>query len=306
MDPYEEVPLSEYPNLRDEYEEFVAKWAEYGIDVKEVMKASLLVGAATEENLPWYSAHIESAFPWREWNRRWTTEEKSHGEIMARAIEARGVVDMSKEWLPIREQNMVAGIHLAVVSIADSLAYVSTQELLTQIAHFHSARVMDESGAKNLRAIGGDEGRHYRFYISILRELTSIDPDIALAGMRRQHEGDSFAMPGQKGITGYNNFARTIALSGIFDALTVLEAQRQTIIDAGLLDSEPVSDQGKKDQEWAVGIVSKNDPIWLSKAHLLELIRDRAHRQKSTNGLSQFILGRTVRIVGSKYVPISS
>lgn len=245
--------------------------------------------------MPWYTADIVSGFPfWYEWNGRWTAEERSHGEIMVRDMEARGILDMSKEWLPIREQNLATGIYPKVLFPADGLAYVSTQELLTKIAHFKSARLMDESGSKTLRALGSDEGRHYQFYVSALRALARVNPDMVLNAMRRQHEGDNFGMPGEKGIIGYKGLAKTIALSGVFDAITVLEAQKKTIDDAGLLDVAPLTDKGKESQEWANSISNRENLIWARKQKLMEKIRERAASQIGEQALMPFILGHTV------------
>jgi hypothetical protein len=305
LDPYSLVPLENYEALRTEYQEHVARWANSGIDIKPIIKATLQVDTATEENLPWYTSTIEAGFPsWHGWNSRWTAEEKSHGEIMVRDIESRGIMDMSTEWLPIREQNMAAGIHQKIDSPADGIAYVATQELLTKVAHFQSARLMDISGARTLRAIGSDEGRHYQFYASALKALARVNPDMALMGMRRQHEGDSFAMPGQKGIPGYAELARTIALSGVFDALTVLEAQKQTIDEAGLLEVKPLTDPGKEAQEWANAISSREDSSWARKQRLMELLRERASRPNGSEILRPFILGHSVEFKGNSFIAI--
>lgn len=307
LDPYALVPLEDYQALRSGYEDHVARWAISGIDIGPVIKATLLVDTATEENLPWYTSHIEAGFEsWHEWNGRWTAEERSHGEIMLRDIEARGILDMSKDWLPVREQNMAIGIHPKVTSPADGIAYVATQELLTKDAHFQSARLMDIPGAKTLRAIGSDEGRHYQFYVSALRALARVSPDTVLEAMRRQHEGDSFAMPGQKGIVGYSGLARTIALSGVFDALTILEAQKKTMDEAGLLEVVPITDEGKKAQEWAYAVSSREDPVWERKKMLMEKTRQRAAQRIGSLTLRPFILGHTVELENNSFVPIAA
>ncbi len=306
LDPYAMVPLETYAELAVGYAEHVERWLELGVDIKPIVKSVLLVDTATEANLPWYTAHIEEGFePWHEWNARWTAEERSHEEVMLRDIEARGIFNMSTEWLPVREQNMAAGIHPEVTTPADGIAYVATQELLTKIAHFHSSRIMDEKGARNLRAVGSDEGRHYKFYVDMLKALGEAYPDFALIGMRRQHEGDSFAMPGQKGIRGYNIHAKNIALSGIFDSITVLEAQKQTIDDAGLLRLKPITADGMQAQEWASGLSEKTDLIWDRKSRLMDRIRERSANRANRIGPRPFILGHTVELVNNLFVPIT-
>lgn len=304
LDPYALVPLEKYESLQNEYEIHVAKWANHGIDIRQIIKANLLVDAATEENLPHYTAQIESGFEsWHEWNGRWTAEERSHGEIMVRDIEARKIMDMSAEWLPVRENNLATGIHPKVNTPADGIAYVATQELLTKVAHFQSARLMDASGSRTLRALGSDEGRHYQFYVSALRAIARVNPDMALVAMRRQHEGDNFDMPGKKGIIGYTVLAKTIALSGVFDAITILEAQKQTIDESGLLEVNPKTDEGKAAQEWAYAISSKDDPSWIRKQKLMDLLRQRAV-PKISSTLRPFILGQTVEFENNSFIPI--
>ena len=226
---------------------------------------------------------------------------------MVRDIEARGILDMSTEWLPVRERNMIAGIHPTMDTPADGFAYTAVQELLTKFAHFDTSRLMDAPGRSNLLKIGGDEGRHYNVYGSGLKALAAIFPDIALAGMRRQHEGGAFAMPGQKGIPNYIRLARTIALAGVFDTITVLEAQKQTILETKLLEAEPVTDQGKLDQEWAHGITSEEDPVWENqRAGMIEL-RERAGRRIKPGRLRPFIIGVTVELdANNNYVPIAA
>lgn len=307
LDPYSLVPLEDYQDLKDEYWIHIASWAEKGIDIQPVIKSVLLVDTATEANLPWYTTHIEEGFaPWHDWNARWTAEERSHEEVMLRDIEARGILDMSTEWLPTRERNMVTGIHPEVTTPADGISYVATQELLTRMAHYNSARIMDKRGAVNLRKVGADEGRHYNFYVSMLRALAQVDPDFALIGMQRQHQGDSFAMPGQKGISEYKLHAKAIAVGGIFDAITVLEAQKQTIDEAKLLEVDPITDEGKQAQEWANGVSDQSDANWAKKNRAMEILRERSARRIGEGELRPFILGHTVEIVNNTFVPIAN
>ncbi len=305
LDPYSLVPIQDYEQIRVGFNEHVNEWATNGIDILPLVKSALLVDAATEENLPWYTALLTGGFEsWVDWNARWTAEEKSHGEIMVRDIEARGIMDMTTEWLRARELNMVKGIHPEIPTPQDGIAYVVTQELLTRAAHFGLARLMDSAGRKSLRAVGADEGRHYQFYVSAAHALAIAFPDLALMAMRRQHEGDNFGMPGQKGIPAYEALAKIIALGGMFDAITVLEAQKKTIDEAGLLQAVPVSDEGKQALDWAYGISERTDPTWERKTKLMSKIRERATKSIDPNGLKPVILGTTVELVDNEFKAI--
>lgn len=302
LNPYEMVPLDDYEGIRAEYEQHLQRWAERGIDLRPVIEAVLIVDTATEDNLPWYTAQISDGFPeWQDWNGRWTAEERSHGEIMQRDMEARGF-DMDGQWQHTREQNLRSGIHVKIASPADGVSYVAVQELLTRDAHMRSARLMDDAGRHNLLQIGADEGRHYQFYRRMLSGMATHFPDYTLAAFRRQHEASAFAMPGQKGIPGFARMAKLIGASGVFDAETVIAAQARTIKEAGLLDAEPRTNEGKLDQEWAAETTDESSEQWQKRRRAMEILRTRQMRQADEAGeLRPFILGETVELDGNKY-----
>jgi len=307
LDPYQLTPLEAYVDLKQRYDEHLTHWAGFGLDIAQVIRNTSILHTATEENLPWYTASLFSGFDEGiVWVRRWTTEEKSHGELMLRDIEARGILNMSLEWLPVREANMNAGTAVSTNSIPDIAAYAAPQELLTRVAHFNAARYVDEPHAKNLRLIGSDEGRHYKFYLTMMKALGQEFPDIALAAMRHHHDNGAFEMPGQKGILNYTQMAREIAVSGVFDAIMVLKAQKQTIDEAGLLTITPKTDQGKKNQEWAFSVSSEENKAWQRSQKLTQLLRERAVKNLVDGPLKPLILGYNVIIENNKLLPIAA
>lgn len=308
IDPYAAVPLENYSALREEHEAHVQLWADQGVDVLSVIRAYELVNTATEDNLPYYTAQIIAGFEsWRLWNYRWTAEEGSHGETMIRGMDARGYIDLSQEWQPLREKNKAAGMHVEIETPADGVSYVAVQELLTKMAHFSSGNIMDKSARKNIRAIAGDEGRHYQFYLKALKAMALRHPDYVLGAMRRQHEGDAFDMPGKDGIEHYGAMSKTIAAAGLFDAITILRAQKQTIEEAALLTMQPQTDQGKADQEWAATVANESSDVWVRKQKLMQITRERAAKRAAdqSDELRPFILGATVELNGNDYSAIA-
>jgi hypothetical protein len=300
LNPYTEVPLNEFELFREAYGLHIASWAERGIDIQPVARATLKVDTATEAGLPYYTHELmRSAEPLVLWNRRWTTEEDSHGIIMVRLMEAREMFDMANEWQPTRDSNLLAGIHVRGRRPEDTAAYAAVQELLTQDAHYNSSGLMDLAAAESLKNIAVDEGRHHQMYLKIFRAIAKYYPDLALAAMRRQHKGEAFAMPGMQGIPNYGRLALTIAMGGVFDGLTVLNAQKQTIDKSGLLTVTPKTERGKKDQAWANALSSGEDPRWAAATARIEDVRDRSfdrHKKRPKGDLRPFILGRTVAL----------
>ena len=306
LNPFELVRLEDYEKIKTAYLGHKAVWENEGLDIEPLIRSIYILDGATEDNLPNYTNtdlfRIESM---SEWKGQWIAEERSHGEIMVREMESRGFVDMPGVWLPTREQNLASGIHLKVETLADAICYVATQELLTREAHFHSSRLMDNYAKRNLRDIGADEGRHYQFYLSVLSAIVEVNPDMALIAMRNQHEKDNFSMPGKKGIKGYSKLALVIALSGVFDAITVLRAQKQTIDESGMLISCPTTDEGKSALEWANTLSDNSDKIWLDNQTKLDEFRFKT-AQKIKSSQRPFILGHTVEIIGNQFTPIDN
>ncbi len=162
---------------------------------------------------------------------------------------------------------------------------------------------MDNSARKTLRDIGSDEGRHYQFYVSALGAFALVNPDAALTAMRCQHEADNFSMPGKQGIKRFSRLASTIAAGGVFDSITVLKAQKQTIDESGMLLTTPVTDEGKAALEWAQGISEKSDRIWEDNQLKLDEFRSKQAKKIEPGLLRPLILGHTVEIIDKQFVP---
>ena len=190
------------------------------------MQSAIIVNVLTEDNLPYYThtlmSPIKPDHPLREWSRRWTAEEWRHSAairdwiLATRAIdpyrlEDDRMVQMSKGQVP--QSN----------SVAEMIAYVSFQELATQVAHRNTGQALDKTmrGKKIMSKVAGDEGLHHAFYRDLVLAALEIDPSTMV--MAIQSELRNFKMPGT-GIPGFTEHEEAIALAGIFGAQQFVEA----------------------------------------------------------------------------------
>ena len=108
-------------------------------------------------------------------------------------------------------------------SVAEMIAYVSFQELATQVAHRNTGQALDKTmrGKKIMSKVAGDEGLHHAFYRDLVLAALEIDPSTMV--MAIQSELRSFKMPGT-GIPGFTAHEEAIALAGIFGAQQFVDA----------------------------------------------------------------------------------
>ena len=141
---------------------------------------------------------------------------------------------------------MTGGIVPESPCAAEMFAYVSFQELATQVAHRNTARHLDRErqGKIIMSKVAGDEGLHHAFYRDLVAEGLKINPSYMMVSIQRQLR--SFKMPGQ-GIPGFAQHEIAIALSGIFDAEQFLEAVVKPTLDAWDIDAiEGLDEAGEK------------------------------------------------------------
>jgi acyl-[acyl-carrier-protein] desaturase len=230
--PFEEVPFSLATDfVRGEFDE-----GAYPLD--EGVRSALLVNLLTEDNLPYYTNALLVNLPddhaLREWSGRWTAEEWRHSAAMRDWVLATRALD---PWRleDDRMHQMTTGVVPRSDMIADTLAYVSLQELATQVAHRNTGQALDRTlrGKKIMSLIAGDEGLHHAFYRDLTIAALEIDPNLMLPAIcRRLRE---FRMPGQ-GIAGFADHERAIALAGIFDARQYVDQVVQPTLSAWHLD----------------------------------------------------------------------
>ena len=242
--PFEDVPFDSSHTFNES-----RQWdpAEYPLD--EGVRSALIVNLLTEDNLPYYTTTLLGAVPddhpLAEWSRRWTAEEWRHSAAMRDWMLATRAVD-PYQLEDDRMVQMSGGVVPVSPTAAEMFAYVSFQELATQVAHRNTGRHLDRErqGKLVMSKIAGDEGLHHAFYRDLVTAALEIDPSYMMLAIQRQLR--SFKMPG----TGIPNFVRhevAIAKAGIFDAVQFLEAVVKPTLAAWNLDAiEGLDDAGER------------------------------------------------------------
>lgn len=212
--PFEDVPWDHATNF------FKDEWDEAAYPLSEGVRSALIVNLLTEDNLPYYThallTPIAKDHPLREWSGRWTAEEWRHSAAMRDWVLATRALD---PWR-LEDDRMVqmsTGIVPESPTVAEMLAYVSFQELATQVAHRNTSQALDRTlrGKKIMSQIAGDEGLHHAFYRDLTAAAIERDPNFMVVAIYRQLRG--FKMPGT-GIPDFARHERVIADAGIFDA----------------------------------------------------------------------------------------
>ena len=230
--PFEDVPWDRAADFsRDEWDEGV-------YPLSDGVRSALIVNLLTEDNLPYYThsllAPIGDDHPLCEWSRRWTAEEWRHSAAMRDWILATRALD---PWR-LEDDRMVqmsTGIVPYSKTVANMLAYVSFQELATQVAHRNVGQSLDRTlrGKKIMSQIAGDEGLHHAFYRDLTGAAIARDPSAMLVAISSVLRG--FKMPGQ-GIPGFAAHERVIAEAHIFDAEQFLHQVVQPTLAAWGID----------------------------------------------------------------------
>jgi acyl-[acyl-carrier-protein] desaturase len=181
------------------------------------VRSAILVNLLTEDNLPYYTRALATAFgvegAWGEWMRRWTAEEGRHSIVLRDWVTVSQVLD------PValergRMQQVSGGIAPEPWSAAGTLLYVALQELATRISHFNTAKALDdEAGYAIMKRVAADENLHFLFYRDLSNAAIEVAPSAMMLEVERVVQG--FAMPGT-GIDGYGSHAAAIANEGIY------------------------------------------------------------------------------------------
>jgi len=216
--PHEHVPYGRGrdPVAGEEWTEDDADLA--GATIDDAVRSALLVNLLTEDNLPYYFRTVEALFgadgAWGTWVRRWTAEEGRHAMAIYGYLMATRAIDPQ-----LLERSRMAQVSGGIVpepqSLQDGFAYLSLQELATRISHRATGRMIgDPAGYDVMARVASDENLHQLFYRDLAASAIELDPDGMMQAIERQVT--TFAMPGQ-GIPGFNEHAKRIAASGIYD-----------------------------------------------------------------------------------------
>jgi acyl-[acyl-carrier-protein] desaturase len=194
------------------------EWDPREFPLPDAVRDALFVNLLTEDNLPYYFAHIDKIFGpgvWGEWIRRWTAEEQRHSIVI------RDYLTVTRALDPVElERGRMAQVSGAKVpepsTPCDTLVYVALQELATRVSHRNTGKLIgDPIGYEVMARVAADENLHYLFYRDVVSEAVTMDPSSVVLAIDRQVR--EFEMPG----TGIHNFtarARSIARAGIYDA----------------------------------------------------------------------------------------
>lgn len=263
IEPQVQQALDEHrATRRDWYPHEVLPWGK-GIDYREVpwtenqsplrpeAVLALETNLLTEDNLPYYHAHLERFLDhsgvWKEWNRLWTAEEAQHGEAMRDYLYLLRVID-PKRIANERKAVMVVGFDRHFEDPLELFAYTSAQELATRISHLRTGQRADEPVVLELlKLISRDENFHYIFYRGVIDHILDIIPDLAMTAIVNQLY--SFEMPGS-GMSNFEFRQLTIANAGIYGVKEHRELVIQPLLKFWRIDERsPVTAEGKKAQE---------------------------------------------------------
>jgi acyl-[acyl-carrier-protein] desaturase len=188
-----------------------------GTPLSDGVRSAIFINLLTEDNLPYYTSALASAFgaggAWGEWMRRWTAEEGRHSIVL------RDWVTVSRLMDPVlleraRMQQVSGGVAPEPWSAVGTMVYVALQELATRIAHFNTAKALDDpAGYEIMKRVAADENLHFLFYRDLVSAAIELDPSDVVTEVERVVQG--FAMPGT-GIVGYRDHAASIADEGIY------------------------------------------------------------------------------------------
>jgi len=213
--PHTLVPWERGVDMSEGYE-----WDPRAFPLPDAVRSSLFVNLLTEDNLPYYHAHIASVLgtgrneAWNMWTYRWTAEEARHSMVIRDYLVVTQAIDPF-ELERARMHQMSTAVVPEPPSVADTLSYVSLQELATRIAHRNTGKLVEDPAGYDVMArVATDENHHFLFYRDLFGELLAVDPSTGILALERQVR--DFAMPGV-GIPGFKHHAHLIAKAGIYD-----------------------------------------------------------------------------------------
>jgi acyl-[acyl-carrier-protein] desaturase len=195
------------------------EWDPNAFPLPDAVRSALFVNLLTEDNLPYYHAHIARILgrkneAWLEWNHRWTAEEDRHAMVIRDYLTVTQAIDP----FALERARMVQMSNAVVPeppTAADTIAYVSMQELATRISHRNTGKLVeDPAGYAVMARVATDENHHFLFYRDMFSALLEVDPSTGVLALERQVR--DFEMPGT-GIPDFKAHAFAIAQAGIYD-----------------------------------------------------------------------------------------
>ena len=116
-----------------------------------------------------------------------------------------------------RMQQVSSGVAPNPQAPEATLVYVALQELATRVAHFNTAKTLeDKVGYEIMKRVAADENLHFLFYRDLSTAAMELAPSEMVIAMERVVK--TFNMPGT-GISGYHDHTVAIADEGIYSLL---------------------------------------------------------------------------------------
>lgn len=302
------------PILRDNLDEFLSSFESKGVDIRPTLAATFLINLLTEDNLPYYAERNLSMASENEamirWVNEWIAEEDSHGTLMRDYALLTGIIGPDENRLIThdsyhlgRTKQLRTGTEIDPSNHFEAFHYLPLQELLTAKAHKMLSWMLDESGIKVISPIVGDEQGHYRFYRRGSEAIMQVDEfvDDSLIAMEKIYR--EFQMPGRRGIPRFRSMSIVVALSGIFDQLTIAESKKEIANKIGIDKLKPSTDEGKIAQEKIQMQISDEEVD--SQRDYMDKLRDSEYEKTINSGdrLKKLIIGRTVDFEYTETIP---
>ena len=210
--PHEMVPWSRGRDFEPD-----ETWDAGEYPVPDEVRSALFLNLLTEDNLPYYFHTIQNVFgdgAWGEWARRWTAEEGRHAIVIRDYLTVTRALD-GRTLERARMRQVSDGITPEPENPADTMVYVTLQELATRIAHLNTGKLLtDRPGYEVMARVAADENLHSLVYRGVTDAALEIDPSSVVLAIDRQVR--EFAMPGT-GIADFPTHAARIAKAGIYD-----------------------------------------------------------------------------------------
>ncbi len=213
--PHELVPYSKGRNYKKLGGE---DWSPEQSQLSDVAQFAMILNLLTEDNLPSYHYVIRTLFgnegAWGEWVGRWTAEEANHSVAIRDYLVVTRGVDPAKLEVA-RMAQMTQGYDGGGKDILHTLAYVTMQEMATNVAHRNTGKACNDPDASRILGhIAGDERLHMIFYSNLMEAAFELEPNRTMRAVA--DEVMNFEMPGSNMI-GFEDMAKEIAIAGIYD-----------------------------------------------------------------------------------------
>jgi acyl-[acyl-carrier-protein] desaturase len=270
-------PSDLLPDLTsDGWQDQVTEWRQAASGISDEVLITLVANMITEEALPSYHAwlsNLETGFDrtgrggggMAMWMRGWVSEEKRHGDALARYLYITGRVNMRA--VEITTQNLLRnGFDPGTDNdIFKAFIYTAYQERATYVAHVGTGKAAKEAGDKNLAKIcdfiAGDEARHERGYERFVTRLFELDPDQCMIALEKMLK-DSIVMPSRLMSDNvdpdlFGIFSAITQRNGIYTALNYAQIMDH-VVRLWKIGSQPVrSDAAKSAQDYVAALPAR-------------------------------------------------